>query len=77
MPLPFWSEASCEQLGRLGRRNNSGSGTRRFVPHFGFPFGFYMGDQGGLLSYLVIVGIYAWYMNRLDWECGGIDGNDP
>ena len=37
---------------------------------FGFPLGFYMGAQGALLIYLLIVGFYAWYMNRLDRRCG-------
>jgi putative solute:sodium symporter small subunit len=32
----------------------------------GFPLGFYMGAQGCLLVYLVIIWFYARYMNRLD-----------
>jgi putative solute:sodium symporter small subunit len=32
----------------------------------GFPLGFYMSAQGSLIIYVVIIGIYAWYMNRLD-----------
>lgn len=34
----------------------------------GFPLGFYMGAQGAPLVYLVIIGCYARYMNRLDRE---------
>jgi len=34
----------------------------------GFPLGFYMFAQGSLLSYLVIVGVYVYVMNRLDRE---------
>ncbi|MDB5801005.1 MAG: hypothetical protein JWL63_1944 [Rhodocyclales bacterium] len=32
----------------------------------GFPVGFYLAAQGTLIVYLLLVGIYAWYMNRLD-----------
>jgi putative solute:sodium symporter small subunit len=43
---------------------------------FGFPLGFYMGAQGALLIYLLIVGFYAWYMNRLDRRCGASEAED-
>lgn len=32
----------------------------------GFPLGFYMGAQGALLLYLMIVWFYAKYMDRVD-----------
>ncbi len=32
----------------------------------GFPVGFYLFAQGSLLIYLVIIGVYVSYMNRLD-----------
>ena len=32
----------------------------------GFPLGFYLNAQGALLVYLLIVGIYAKIMNRMD-----------
>lgn len=35
---------------------------------FGWPFSFWMGAQGSLLVYGLIIGFYAWYMNRLDLE---------
>ena len=35
---------------------------------FGWPFSFWMGAQGALLVYGLIIGFYAWYMNRLDIE---------
>ena len=35
---------------------------------FGWPFSFWMGAQGAMLVYCLIVGFYAWYMNRLDDE---------
>jgi putative solute:sodium symporter small subunit len=43
---------------------------------FGFPLGFYMGAQGALLVYLLIIGVYAGYMNRLDRQCGDDDADD-
>jgi putative solute:sodium symporter small subunit len=36
----------------------------------GFPFAFYMGAQGSLVVYVVLIVFYAWYMNRLDNEFG-------
>jgi len=37
---------------------------------FGFPLGFYMGAQGSLVIYVVMIFYYARYMNRLDIEYG-------
>lgn len=36
----------------------------------GFPLGFYMGAQGSLIVYVVIIWYYARTMNRLDQEHG-------
>ncbi|WP_146907493.1 DUF4212 domain-containing protein [Arenimonas daejeonensis] len=36
----------------------------------GFPLAFYMGAQGSLAIYVVLIVFYAWYMNRLDREFG-------
>lgn len=36
----------------------------------GFPFAFYMGAQGSLIVYVVLIFFYARYMNRLDREFG-------
>ena len=36
----------------------------------GFPFGFYMGAQGALIVYVVIIFYYANYMNKLDKQYG-------
>lgn len=36
----------------------------------GFPLGFYMGAQGSLIIYVLIIWYYARYMNRLDTEYG-------
>ena len=43
---------------------------------FGFPFGFYMGAQGALIIYLLIIWLYARYMNALDQEYGVSEGED-
>ena len=42
----------------------------------GFPLGFYMSAQGSLIIYVVLIGIYAWYMNRLDVEYGVDEGDE-
>ncbi|MFZ5556889.1 MAG: DUF4212 domain-containing protein [Pseudomonadota bacterium] len=36
----------------------------------GFPFPFYMGAQGSLIIYVLIIWYYARYMNNLDREFG-------
>lgn len=37
---------------------------------FGWPFSFWVGAQGSLIVYVVIIGFYARYMNKLDQEYG-------
>ncbi|MFA7557101.1 MAG: DUF4212 domain-containing protein, partial [Hydrogenophaga sp.] len=37
---------------------------------FGWPFSFWIGAQGALLVYVLIIGFYAWYMDRLDERFG-------
>ncbi len=37
---------------------------------FGWPFSFWVGAQGALVVYVLIIGFYARYMNRLDVEHG-------
>ena len=36
----------------------------------GFPLGYYMGGQGALIVFVVIIFYYAWRMNKLDEEYG-------
>lgn len=38
------------------------------ITFLGFPLGFYMSAQGSLAIYVVIIGVYAWLMRRLDLE---------
>jgi putative solute:sodium symporter small subunit len=37
---------------------------------FGWPFSFWMGAQGALIVYVLLIGFYAKTMNRLDQEHG-------
>ncbi len=46
------------------------------INFLGFPLGFYMSAQGSLIIYVVIIGIYARYMNKLDHEYGVQEGED-
>lgn len=43
---------------------------------FGWPFSFWVGAQGALVIYIVLIGIYARYMNNLDREFGAVDEED-
>jgi putative solute:sodium symporter small subunit len=43
---------------------------------FGWPFSFWMGAQGALLIYVVLIGYYARTMNRMDVEYGVDEGDD-
>lgn len=40
------------------------------ITFLGFPVGFYMGAQGALIIYVIMIFYYARYMNRLDREYG-------
>lgn len=40
------------------------------------PLGFYMGAQGSLIVYVLIIWYYARYMNNLDQEYGVHEGED-
>jgi len=37
---------------------------------FGWPFSFWMGAQGALVIYVLIIAFYAHYMNKMDNEIG-------
>jgi putative solute:sodium symporter small subunit len=43
---------------------------------FGWPFSFWVGAQGALVLYVVLIGFYAWYMNKLDQEYGVAEGDE-
>lgn len=43
---------------------------------FGWPFSFYMGAQGSLIIYLLIIWYYARHMNKLDREYGVDEGDE-
>jgi putative solute:sodium symporter small subunit len=40
------------------------------------PLGFYMSAQGSLIIYVLIIGYYAKYMNKLDVEYGVHEGEE-
>jgi putative solute:sodium symporter small subunit len=44
------------------------------VTFFGWPIPFYMGAQGSLAIYVIIIWFYARYMNKLDIEYGVQEG---
>jgi putative solute:sodium symporter small subunit len=46
------------------------------ISFLGFPLGFYMSAQGSLIIYVVIIFIYARYMNNLDRAFGVQEGDD-
>lgn len=46
------------------------------IVFLGFPLGFYMGAQGSLIIYVVIIWYYAHYMDKLDREYGVREGDD-
>ncbi len=43
---------------------------------FGWPFAFYMGAQGSLIIYVLIIWYYARSMNELDKEFGVAEAED-
>jgi putative solute:sodium symporter small subunit len=45
------------------------------ITFLGFPLGFYMSAQGSLVIYVVIIGVYAWLMRKLDLEYGVDEGD--
>ena len=42
----------------------------------GFPLGFYMSAQGSLIIYVILIGVYAYYMNRLDKQYDVDEGDE-
>jgi putative solute:sodium symporter small subunit len=45
------------------------------ITFFGFPLGFYMSAQGSLAIYVIIIGVYAWLMRKLDLEYNVDEGD--
>lgn len=43
---------------------------------FGWPFAFWVGAQGSLVIYCLIIWYYARYMNKLDQEYGVDEGEE-
>ena len=45
------------------------------VTFLGFPLSFYMSAQGSLAIYVIIIGVYAYLMGKLDKEYGVDEGD--
>jgi putative solute:sodium symporter small subunit len=45
------------------------------ITFFGWPLSFWFSAQGSLAIYVIIIGIYAWYMTGLDKEYGVDEGD--
>lgn len=45
------------------------------ITFLGFPLGFYMSAQGSLIIYVVLIGIYALLMRKLDLEYNVDEGD--
>jgi putative solute:sodium symporter small subunit len=45
------------------------------ITFLGFPLSFYMGAQGALLIYVILVGYYAYCMDKLDRQYGVQEGD--
>lgn len=46
------------------------------ITFFGFPLGFYMGAQGALIIYVVMIFYYAARMNKMDKEYDVAEGEE-
>jgi putative solute:sodium symporter small subunit len=46
------------------------------INFFGWPFSFYMGAQGSLIIYVVLIAVYARKMRQLDIEHGVDEGGE-
>ncbi|MEW5864781.1 MAG: DUF4212 domain-containing protein [Pseudomonadota bacterium] len=46
------------------------------ITFMGWPIPFYMGAQGSLIIYVLIIWFYASYMNKLDQEYGVAEGEE-
>ena len=45
------------------------------ITFLGFPLSFYMSAQGSLAIYVIIIGVYAYLMGKLDKEYGVEEGD--
>lgn len=45
------------------------------ITFLGFPLSFYMSAQGSLAIYVIIIGVYAYLMSKLDREYGVDEGD--
>ena len=45
------------------------------ITFFGWPLAFWFSAQGSLAIYVIIIGVYAWRMSKLDKEYGVDEGD--
>ena len=45
------------------------------IKFFGWPLAFWFSAQGSLAIYVIIIGVYAWMMGKLDKEYGVDEGD--
>ncbi len=50
--------------------------TLNEVTFLNTPLGFWMGQQGSIITFVVLIGVYAWRMERLDAHYGITEGED-
>jgi putative solute:sodium symporter small subunit len=43
----------------------------------GFQLGFWFAQQGSIYTFVLLIAIYVWLMNRLDRRCHGQTGEHP
>jgi putative solute:sodium symporter small subunit len=40
------------------------------IDFIGFPLGFWFAQQGSIITFVILIGIYVWRMDKLDAEFG-------
>jgi len=40
------------------------------ISFIGFPLGFWFAQQGSIITFVILIGIYVWRMDKLDSEFG-------
>ena len=46
------------------------------IPGSGFKLGFWFAQQGSIYVFVALIGIYVWYMNKLDQELSDSKNDD-
>ena len=51
--------------------------NRWTIPGTGYPLGFWFAQQGAIYTFVVLIFVYVWLMNRLDREFDVDEGSGP